>query len=146
MPAGIWTPTNQARTIMWNRYVNGGSAITFKTVLVTSASNIGPGSTTYASLTGELSTANGYTAGGAPVTLTPSGTTSVQVVFGANPVWTASGSGLTARTAAVVDSAGNIMFYVALDTTNGGQDVSVAAGNTLTIDSDGTPSPVITIA
>lgn len=145
MAAGNWTLTNAARTNIWNRYTGGGSALTFKCVLLTSSSNIGASSTTYAGLTGELTTANGYTSGGITVTLTPSGTTSVAISFGTNPVWTSTGT-LTARTAAIVEASGNVFAYVTLDTTAGGTDVVVASGNTLTIDSDGSPSPVLTIA
>ncbi|QLF84249.1 hypothetical protein SEA_SOUL22_27 [Mycobacterium phage Soul22] len=119
---------------------------TFKVALVTSSSNIGASSTTWSGVTGEVSNGNGYTTGGVSVTLTLTGTTSVAVSFATNPVWTASGSGITARWAVLYEVSGNVLAYVLLDTTGGGQDVSVSAGNTLTIDSDGTPSPVFTLS
>ncbi|QGH77845.1 hypothetical protein SEA_KENUHA5_21 [Mycobacterium phage Kenuha5] len=143
MAAGTWTLVNSARTNLLNGTFDIDSD-TWKVALVTSSSNIGASSTTWSGVTGEVSNGNGYTTGGVSVTLTLTGTTSVAVSFATNPVWTASGSGITARWAVLYEVSGNVLAYVLLDATPA--DVSVAAGNTLTIDSDGTPSPIFTLA
>ncbi|AGT12128.1 hypothetical protein JABBAWOKKIE_29 [Mycobacterium phage Jabbawokkie] len=145
MAAGTWTLPSGARKMLLDGTFDLDSD-TWKVALVTSSSNIGASSTTWAGVTGEVSNGNGYTTGGVSVTLTLTGTTSVAVSFATNPVWTASGSGITARWAVLYEVSGNVLAYVLLDTTGGGQDVSVSAGNTLTIDSDGTPSPVFTLS
>lgn len=143
MAAGTWTLTNTGRTNLLNGTFDLDSD-TFKVALVTSSSNIGAGSTTWAGVTNEVANANGYTTGGNAVSLVLSGTTSVTVVFASNPVWTASGSGITARWAVLYEVGGNVLAYVLLDSTPA--DVTATAGNTLTIDSDGSPSPVFTLA
>ena len=82
----------------------------------------------------ELSTANGYTAGGA--TLTSPATTSAQTTSWSatipNPTWTASGSGISATSAVFYDStpASNkpLISYVLF-----GGTVSAPAGATITI-------------
>lgn len=143
MAAGTWTPVNTTRTNILNGTFDLDSD-TFKCALFLSTSNIGAGSTTYAGLTNEHANANGYTTGGIGVTLTLSGTTSVTVVFATNPVWTASGGSIVARFAVIYEVGGNILGYVLLDTAPA--DVTATSGNTFTIDSDGTPSPVYTFA
>ncbi|AVO21627.1 minor tail protein [Mycobacterium phage MooMoo] len=143
MAAGTWTLPNGARQNLLNGTFDIDSD-SWKVALVTSSSNIGASTTTWAGVTGEVANGNGYTTGGIAVTLTLAGTTSVTVSFATNPVWTASGSGITARWAVLYEVSGNVLAYVLLDNTPA--DVSVAAGNTLTIDSDGTPSPVLTLA
>jgi hypothetical protein len=57
-----------------------------------------------------------------------------------NAVWTASGGSLVARYAALYEVAGDVLAYCLLDSAPA--DVTVTTGNTLTIDSDGTPAPV----
>lgn len=143
MAAGTWTLTNAGRTSLLNGTFDIDSD-SWKVALVTSSSNIGAGTTTWAGVTNEVSNANGYTTGGIAVTLNLSGTTSVTVVFATNPVWTATGSGITGRWAVLYEVGGNVLAYVLLDSTPA--DVTATAGNTLTIDSDGTPSPVLTLA
>ncbi|AWH14422.1 hypothetical protein HWB60_gp021 [Mycobacterium phage TChen] len=143
MAAGTWTLPSGARKMLLDGTFDLDSD-TFKVALVTSSSNIGASSTTWSGVTGEVSNGNGYTTGGVSVTLTLTGTTSVAVSFATNPVWTASGSGITARWAVLYEVSGNVLAYVLLDATPA--DVSVASGNTLTIDSDGTPSPILTVA
>lgn len=143
MAAGTWTLPNGART----KLIDGTFDIdsdTWKVALFTSSSNIGASTTTYAGVTNEVANANGYTTGGIAVTLTLSGTTSVTVSFSSNPVWTATGGSITARWAALYEVGGNVLAYVLLDSTPA--DVTATSGNTLTIDSDGTPSPVLTLA
>ena len=99
--------------------------------LFLSTSNIGAGSTTYAGLTNEHANGNGYTTGGAAISLTLSGTTTVTVDVATDPVWTASGAGITARFAVIYEVGGNVLCYCLLDSTPA--DVSVTAGNTLTV-------------
>jgi hypothetical protein len=143
MAAGTWTLTNAAITNLLNG-THDLDSDTWKVALVTSSSNIGAASTTWASVTNEVANGDGYTTGGQTVTLTLSGTTSVTVSFASNPVWTASGSGITARWAVLYEVSGQVLAYVLLDNTPA--NVTVTAGNTLTIDSDGSPSPVLTVA
>ena len=143
MAAGAWTLTNTSRTNL----VNGTFDLdtdSFKVALFLSTSNIGAASTTYAALTNEHAAANGYTTGGIAVTLVLAGTTSVTVSFSTNPTWTASGGSIVARFAVLYEVSGNVLAYCLLDSTPA--DVTTTTGNTLTIDSDGTPSPVLTIA
>lgn len=143
MAAGTWTLTVSARTKLLSGQFASGD--TYKVALVASTSNVSTASTTFAGVTNELSTANGYTAGGITVSpLAVSGTTSVTVSFGTNPVWTASGGSITARWAVLYESGGDVLAFVLLDSTPA--DVSATAGNTLTVDSDGSPSPIFTLA
>lgn len=129
MAAGAWTPTNATRTKMLDgTFVFGTDS--FKVALLSSSSNIGAASTTFAGVTGELSTANGYTAGGVAVTMSLSGTTTVTVDSG-DVFWDATGSGITARFACLYEVGGNVVLYCLLDSTPA--DVTVASGFRLTI-------------
>ena len=143
MAAGAWTPTNATRTKILNGTFDWDSD-TWKCALFLSTSNIGAASTTYAGVTNEHSNANGYTTGGITVAFTLSGTTSVTASFTSNPVWTASGGSIVARFGVIYESGGDVAFYCLLDSTPA--DVTATTGNTLTIDSDGTPNPVFTLA
>lgn len=144
MAAGNWVLPNGARTSL----INGTFDLdtdSWKVALVTSAGNVSASTTTWAGVTGEVGTTNtGYTTGGASVTLVLSGTTSVTVSFSSNPQWTAGSAGLTAKWAVLYKVGSNVLAYCLLD--SGGADVTVTSGNTLTIDSDGSPSPVLTVA
>lgn len=131
MAAGTWTFTNGARTNLLNG-THDLDTDTHKMALATSASNIGAASTTFAAMTGEVGTTNtGYTAGGAAITLTLAGTTTVTVDIGTDPVWTAGTANLTARYAVIYEVAGNIICYALLDSTPA--DVTATNGNTLTV-------------
>lgn len=143
MAAGTWTLTNGGRTKLLDGTFDIDSD-SWKVALFLSTSNIGAASTTYAGLTNEHANANGYTTGGIAVTLVLAGTTSVTVSFSSNPVWTASGGSIVARFAVLYEVSGNVLAYCLLDSTPA--DVTATTGNTLTIDSDGTPSPVFTLA
>lgn len=143
MAAGTWTFTNAGRKMLIDGTFDIDSD-SYKCALFTSASNIGAASTTYAALTGEVANANGYTTGGISVALTATGTTSVAVVWTTNPVWTASGGSITARFAVLYEVGGNVLAYCLLDSAPA--DVTATTGNTLTVDSDGTPSPIFTLA
>lgn len=143
MAAGAWTFTNGGRTKLLDGTFDIDSD-TWKCALFLSTSNIGAASTTYAGLTNEHASANGYTTGGIAVTFTLAGTTSVTASFATNPVWTASGGSIVARFAVIYEVSGNVLAYCLLDSTPA--DVTATSGNTLTIDSDGTPNPVFTLA
>ena len=145
MTAGTWTLTNAGRTNILKAVYGDLTAASMKVALATSSSNIGATSTTYAGLTGEVANANGYTTGGLAVSLVAAGTTSVTLVFATDPVWTASGGSIVGRFAVLYHvTSGNILAYCLLDSTPA--DVTATATNTLTVDSDGTPGPVITLA
>jgi hypothetical protein len=113
---------------------------TFKITLHGSGSNANTLATSsiFSDITSELTTANGYTAGGitlTSVTWTNSG--GVLTFTSAAVTWTASGSGITARFA-VIRASGTlnglvdpILCVSLLDTTPA--DVTATAGNTFTI-------------
>lgn len=130
MATGAWTFTNAGRTSLLNGTFDLDSD-TFKVALFLSTSNIGAGSTTYAGLTNEHANGNGYTTGGAAVTLTLSGTTTVTVDFDTDPTWTASGGPITARYAVLYEVGGNVLCYCLLDDTPA--DVTATDGNPLTV-------------
>ena len=139
---GAWTLVNGAREDILNGTFTVGSG--YKVALVTSASNIGPSSSAFSGVTGEVASGNGYTTGGVSVTLSQTGTTSVAVFFASNPSWTASGSGITARYAVLYKTGSDVLCYSLLDSAPA--DVVVAAGNTLTISSNNSSNPVLTVA
>ena len=80
--------------------------------------------------TGELSTANGYTAGGATVAMTWAAATGTLTCDSADASWTATDDGITARYALVYNStiggANDLICYCLLD--NAPADVTAAAG------------------
>ncbi|KKL60694.1 hypothetical protein LCGC14_2202790, partial [marine sediment metagenome] len=104
---------------------------TWKMALFLSTSNIGAASTTFAGVTNEHAAANGYSAGGIAVTLALTGTTTVKVDIGTDPVWTASGGSIVARFAVIYEVSGNVLCYCLLDDTPA--DVTATTGNTLTV-------------
>ena len=138
---GAWTFTNGSRSDMLGGVVNIGTD-TYKVALVTSTSNIGASSTTWAGVTNEVSNANGYTTGGVSVTMSKSGTTTVTATWATDPSWTATGAGIVARWAVLYEVAGNVLCYCLLDSAPA--DVTVAAGNTLTVQKSG--SGIFTLA
>lgn len=108
---------------------------TFKVMLVSSAYTFSSSHSVKTDITNELSTANGYTAGGATlasVTWTRSGAT---VTFdAADTTWTASGGSITARRAVIYDDTATndeLVASILLDTTPA--DVTTTSGNTLTL-------------
>jgi hypothetical protein len=103
---------------------------TFKMALFTSASNLGPATTTYAGVTGEVANGSGYTTGGNSVTLSQSGTQSV-TVDSTDSTWTASGASLTAKFAAIYEVGGNVLCYCTLD--SAGADVLTLNGSQLQV-------------
>lgn len=127
--AGSWTFTDNSRTYLLNGTFDIDSD-TWKMALFLSTSNIGAASTTYAGLTNEHANANGYTTGGASVTLSLSGTTTV-TVDSTDATWTASGGSIVARFAVIYEVGGNVLCYCLLDSTPA--DVTVTTGNDLTV-------------
>ncbi|QQG96232.1 hypothetical protein HBE99_04650 [Mycobacteroides chelonae] len=143
MTAGTWTLPTAARSDLFNGTFDIDSD-TWRCALVTSSSNIGSSSTTWAGVTNEVSQANGYTTGGVAVTLAITGTTTVAVSFsGGNPTWTASGGSIVARWAVIYELGGRVLCYVLLDNTPA--DVTTTNGNSLSIDADGSPSSVFVV-
>ena len=140
MAATAWTLTNNARMRRAKGNFNVDTA-TLRCALFQSTSNLGAASTTYAGVTNEVANANGYPTGGVVVDLTFSGTTTIDVVFVSNPTFTATGGNIVARTAAVYEVGGDVYAYSTLDTA----DVTTSAGNTLIVDSDGSPTPFFTM-
>jgi hypothetical protein len=130
MAAGAWVFTNTGRTSLLNGTFDLDSD-TWKMALFLSTSNIGAASTTYAALTDEHANANGYTTGGASITLTLTGTTTVTVDISTDPVWTASGGSIVARYAVIYEVSGSVLCYCLLDSTPA--DVTVTTGNQLTV-------------
>lgn len=127
--AGSWTLTNYGRTNILSGEWGIGSD-TFKAGLASSSSNLGASSNLYSGLTGELTTANGYTAGGKTITLSLSGTTTVTVAF-TQVQWTASGGDIGARYVFVYEVSGKIVAYALCDSTPA--DVTAVDGNTFTL-------------
>lgn len=128
--AGTWTMTSEGRTKLLDGTFDIDSD-TWKMALFLSTSNLGSSSTTYAGVTNEHANGNGYTTGGASITLTLSGTTTVTIDIATDPVWTASGGSITARFAAIYEVSGRVLFYCLLDSTPA--DVTATDGNTLTV-------------
>lgn len=139
MTASAWTPTNSARTNILNGTFNIASD-SFKCALFSSTSNLSAASTTFAAVTNEVTTANGYTSGGVSVTFSLSGSTLVSVSFTSNPTWTPSGGNIVARYAVIYEVSGNVLCFCYLDSTPA--DVTTTPGNNLVLDSDGSPGPV----
>lgn len=134
MAAGAWTLTNGARTLIANGTLQSGD--TYKMALFTNASNLGAASTTFAGCTGEVGVTNtGYTAGGASVSVSITGTTSVAYSIATAPVWTAGTANLTAKFACIYEVGGNVLCFCTLD--SGGADVTATSGNTLTVGANG---------
>lgn len=112
---------------------------TFKVALFASTSNAATlTNSVFASLTNELATANGYTAGGITLSGVTYNTSAGTATFTAsNPVWTASGGSIVARFAVIYKSGtanaivNPVMFVILLDTTPA--DVTTTTGNTLTL-------------
>lgn len=139
--SGPWALTNNARTYILNSTVklSGGSADTLKVKLFTSATDLSASSTTCSTVTNEVSSTNtGYTTGGATVTLSLSGTTTVTVVAGSSLVWTAGSANLTVNKAALCSTtADKVIAYRSID--SGGADVTTTSGQTYTMNFTGTP-------
>lgn len=108
---------------------------TFKVMLVASGYTPSTAHTVKTDVTNELSTANGYTAGGATLASVTWGHSGGTATFdAADTTWTASGGSIVARYAVIYDdTAANdeLVAYILLDTTPA--DVTTTATNTLTL-------------
>ncbi len=110
----------------------------FKVTLHTSSYTPSTAHTIYSNLTNELSTANGYTNGGAALASVTWNRSSGTVTFdAADTTWTASGGSIVARYA-VIRKDGTmggivspLIAYILLDTTPA--DVTATTGNPLTL-------------
>jgi hypothetical protein len=90
--------------------------------------------TTLSAIT-ELSTANGYTAGGATTTIGISETGGTVTVTATDPAaWTASGAGITFRYAALYNDTATSPADALVAYWDNGSSTTVTAGNTLTVD------------
>jgi hypothetical protein len=138
MAAGPWILLNDAKLAL-EKGLLILNADTFKVGLATSGSNLAAALTpsAYSNITDELSTANGYTAGGATAsspTLTGGGATATITWSTAAVDWVASGSGIVARFAYIYDNTAavkQVIAYCLLDATPA--DVTTASGVTLTL-------------
>lgn len=131
MAAGAWTFTDATRKSL----IDGTFDLdtdSFKIALFLSTSDIGAASTTYAGVTNEHASANGYTTGGIALGgITLTGTTTVTWDDTTDFVWTASGGSIVARFAVIYEVAGNVVCYCLLDSAPA--DVTATTGNTLTV-------------
>lgn len=133
MAAGAWVVTNAIKERIGNAEINFDTD-TFKVVLLANTSNIAATSDDATAVTGELSTANGYTAGGVTVTPTWTRATGTVTFDISDPSWTAAGGSIVARWAAIYDTTptpDRVVAYCLLDNTPA--DVTTTTGNTLTI-------------
>lgn len=134
--AGKWKLYEQAKPDIANGLMDFDTHV-FKINLYSSTSNCNTlsGTTTLASLTNQLATANGYTQNTKPVTLATSQTGgTVTVDETTDPVWTASGGSITARYAVIYNdthASKQALCVCLLDTAPA--DVTATAGNTFTI-------------
>lgn len=135
---GPWTLYNTFKTALGNGGINFGSD-TCKIALFTSASiainsAVSPATyTAFATDGHEVGNGNGYTTAGVSVAVTWTGGSTL-TLGAANASWNATGSGFTARAAVLYDDTNGskqAIAYCLLDSTPA--DVTVAAGNTLTI-------------
>ena len=127
----------------FNKYVGDGTidldTDTFKVTLHTSSYTPNAATqTVYADLTNELTTANGYTAGGVALASVTWGQTTVTMKWdAADTTWTASGGSIVARYAVIRKSgtANSVVdplaAYVLLDTSPA--DVTTTTGNALNL-------------
>lgn len=108
---------------------------TFKLMLVASGYTPSQAHDEKADVTNELSTGNGYTAGGETLTNVTWGQTGGVATFDSDPVqWTASGGPITARYAVLYDDTSTndkLIGYVLLDNTPA--NVTATDGNTFTV-------------
>ena len=134
--AGKWKLYEQAKLDIANGLMDLDTH-SFKIAMFTSVSNCNTlsGTTTLASLTNQVATANGYTQNSKAVTLTTAnsgGTITVDETT--NPSWTANGGSITARFAVIYNdthASKQALCVCLLDTAPA--DVTATDGNTFTI-------------
>jgi hypothetical protein len=132
MPAGTFTLYNGASQYIGDNTVDldgDAFAITLHGASYTPAAT----HDTYANLTNELPTSNGYTNGGATLTgVTWNRVGGVTTWSSNNQVWTAAGGSLSARYAVIRSlTANKLIGYLLLDTAPA--DLTATDGNTLTV-------------
>lgn len=133
MAASAWSVVNAFKERLGNAEINLDTD-TFKVVLLASTSNISDTSDDATAVTNELSTANGYTAGGYTVTPEWTRSTGTCKFDISDPTWTASGGSIIARFAAIYDTTptpDRVVAWCTLDSTPA--DVTTTTGNTLTL-------------
>lgn len=134
MAAGTFTLYNSVAELIADGTIDLDND-TFSIVLLASGYTPNLAHDEYADLTNELSTANGYTNGGAVLTgVTWSQTGGVATFDSDNQVWTASGGSITARYAVIKDDTSTndkLIGYYLLDSAPA--DVTATSGNTLTV-------------
>lgn len=117
-------------------------------VLKVALTNTAPaaGNSVLANIT-EVANGNGYTTGGISVgTITGSQTSGTfKLVGGTDPVWTASGAGFTARYAVLYNDTPTSPADPLIGWWDYGSSVTLAAGETLTVDLDQT-NGILTLA
>ena len=138
MAAGKWKVYDLAKKALADGTLDLDSN-TLKVALFSSASNANTlsGSNKLGDLTNELTTANGYTAGGTTVTGTWTNSSGTMTFDISDPSWTASGGSITARFAVLYASGtlngivNPIIAVCLLDTTPA--DVTAPSGTPFTI-------------
>lgn len=132
MAAGSFTLFNGVSEYLGDATVDLDSD-TFNITLHTSSYTPSGAHDVYADLSGELSTANGYTSGGAALSsVTWTRSSGVTKFDTADQVWTASGGSIVARYAVVRSvTANKLIGYFLLDDTPA--DLTATDGNTMTI-------------
>ena len=133
MAAGAWVVVNSVGERMGNAEFNFDTDA-FVVKLLANTSNISATSDDATAVTGELSTANGYTSGGTSVTPGWTRSSNVSTFDISDPAFTALGGSIVARWAMLVDTTATpdrVIAYMLLDSTPA--DVTTTTGNTLTI-------------
>jgi hypothetical protein len=139
MAAGKWKLYDLAKLHLSDGTLDLDSN-TFKMGLFSSSSNantLGSGNGKLGDLTNELSTANGYTAGGKTLTPTWTNSSGTETFDCDDQVWTATGGSITARFAVIYASGtlngivNPLLAVCLLDTTPA--DVTATSGNTFTM-------------
>lgn len=139
MAAGPWVPYNDLKAAVLKKLLDL-SADTIKVMLVASTSNAMNAalvSAIKATVTNELSTSGGYTAGGAAAaspTVAGGGATATITFDTANVSWTGSGLGFVARAAVMYDDTAaskDLIAYCLLNSAPA--DVTILTGETLTL-------------
>lgn len=134
MAAGTFTLYNSVAELIADGTIDLDTH-TFKVQLHTSSYTPNAGHDELADLTNEVSNANGYTTGGVTLAGITWSQTGGVATFDSDPAqWTASGAGIVARYAVLIDTDATndkLIGYMLLDATPA--DVTTTAGNTLTI-------------